>query len=178
MTRTGGSRADQYHPLRPASYLRAGCRDGDLVNQGGTQQLWQVNIKDNVGRLIVHGELRPRLRQPAVVDPEGQHGASISGLATPPAAHARSARRCSTRCSPAMAYESSRRRSVASGESLCEAVCGDATARIPRPHADLRRTPPLADPGRVRGTATSIAPPVAGTTTAAAEPADRYDHPD
>jgi hypothetical protein len=72
MTRTGGSRADQYHPLRPASYLRAGCRDGDLVNQGGTQQLWQVNIKDNVGRLIVHGELRPRLRQPAVCGSGGR----------------------------------------------------------------------------------------------------------
>jgi len=106
--------------------------------------------------------------------------ASISGLATP-AAHARSARRCSTRCSPAMAHGHQDAGPVASDEFLCGAVCGDATARTPRPHADLRRTTPLADPGRVRAALQRASPPpVAGTTTAAARarPADRYDHPD
>jgi uncharacterized protein (TIGR00369 family) len=28
------------------------------LNQGRTQQLWQVDIKDQAGRLIAHGELR------------------------------------------------------------------------------------------------------------------------
>ena len=54
-------------------------------------------------------------------------------------------------------------------------------ARTPRPPADLRRTPPPADPGRVRAALQrGPAPPIAGTTTsgARAEPADPYDHPD
>jgi acyl-coenzyme A thioesterase PaaI-like protein len=28
------------------------------LNQGRTQQLWQVNLTDEAGRLIAHGEVR------------------------------------------------------------------------------------------------------------------------
>ena len=70
---------------------------------------------------------------------------------------------------------------VAPGELLCGAVCGNATARVPRPPADPRRTAPPADPGRVRAALQrASAAPVAGTTTSAARarPAGRYDRPD
>ena len=65
---------------------------------------------------------------------------------------------------------------VASGERLCGAVCGDATPRVPRLPADLRRTTPPADPGRVRAALQRASPPpVARTTTSAARarPASR-----
>ena len=42
------------HFVRPLTSGRAAIS----VNQGRTQQLWQVNIKDNAGRMIAHGELR------------------------------------------------------------------------------------------------------------------------
>ena len=55
------------------------------------------------------------------------------------------------------------------GELLRGTVCGNATARVPRPPADPRRTAPPADPGRVRAALQrTSAPPVAGTTTSAA----------
>ena len=67
------------------------------------------------------------------------------------------------------------------GELLRGAVCGNATARVPRPPAALRRTPPPAGPGRVHP-ALQRAPtaPVAGTKTSAARarPGGRYDRPD
>jgi 1,4-dihydroxy-2-naphthoyl-CoA hydrolase len=47
------------HFLRPLTSGRATVT-AISVNQGRTQQLWQVNIKDNAGRLIAHGELRPQ----------------------------------------------------------------------------------------------------------------------
>jgi hypothetical protein len=65
----------------------------------------------------------------------------------------------------------------APGEFVCRAVCGNATARVPGPPADLRRTAPPGGPGRVRA-ALQRAPatPVAWTTTSAApaRPADRH----
>jgi 1,4-dihydroxy-2-naphthoyl-CoA hydrolase len=45
------------HFVRPLTSGRAAVT-ALAVNQGRTQQLWQVNIKDNAGRLIAHGELR------------------------------------------------------------------------------------------------------------------------
>jgi transposase InsO family protein len=53
--------------------------------------------------------------------------------------------------------------------SFAERYVGGATARVPRPHADLRRTTSPADPGRVLA-ALQRAPasPVAGTTTSVA----------
>ena len=66
---------------------------------------------------------------------------------------------------------------VAPGEFLCRAACGNAAARVPGPPADLRRTAPPAGPGRVRA-ALQRAPaaPVARTSTSAApaRPADRH----
>ena len=54
----GGGRADQHHPL-PAFTARRPChRRGAALNQGRTQQLWQVDITDDRGRLIAHGEVR------------------------------------------------------------------------------------------------------------------------
>jgi acyl-coenzyme A thioesterase PaaI-like protein len=32
--------------------------EATALNQGRTQQLWQVNITDESGRLIAHGEVR------------------------------------------------------------------------------------------------------------------------
>lgn len=45
------------HFVRPLTSGRATVT-AISVNQGRTQQLWQVNIKDNAGRLVAHGELR------------------------------------------------------------------------------------------------------------------------
>ena len=45
------------HFVRPLTSGRATVT-AISVNQGRTQQLWQVNIKDDAGRLIAHGELR------------------------------------------------------------------------------------------------------------------------
>src|SRR6185437_4658672 len=70
---------------------------------------------------------------------------------------------------------------LAPGNFRCGALCGNATPRMPRPPADLRRTAPPADPGRVHA-ARQRAPaaPGAGTATSAARarPGGRYDHPD
>lgn len=45
------------HFVRPLTSGRAAVT-AISVSQGRTQQLWQVNIKDNAGRMITHGELR------------------------------------------------------------------------------------------------------------------------
>jgi 1,4-dihydroxy-2-naphthoyl-CoA hydrolase len=45
------------HFVRPLTSGRAAVT-AISVSQDRTQQLWQVNIKDNAGRLIAHGELR------------------------------------------------------------------------------------------------------------------------
>ncbi len=80
-----------------------------------------------------------------------------------------------------MACGSSRRRSGRPGGLLRGTVCGDATARVPRPPAHLRRTTPPADPCRVRAALQRTSPaPVARTTTSAvsARPASRHHRPD
>ena len=66
------------------------------------------------------------------------------------------------------------------GELFRGAVRGNATARVPRPPADPRRTAPSAHPGRIRAALQrSPTPPVAGTKTPAAQarPDDRRDRP-
>jgi hypothetical protein len=73
------------------------------------------------------------------------------------------------------------RRILAPGEFRCGAVCGNATPRMPRPPAELRRRAPGADPGRVHAALQrASAAPVAGTATSAARarPGGRCDHPD
>ncbi|HET6338053.1 MAG TPA: PaaI family thioesterase [Polyangiales bacterium] len=45
------------HFLRSATSGRVIVR-GVALNQGRTQQLWQVDIKDEQGRLLAHGEVR------------------------------------------------------------------------------------------------------------------------
>ena len=45
------------HFLRPMSAGRVTV-DAIALNQGRTQQLWRVDITDERGRLIAHGEVR------------------------------------------------------------------------------------------------------------------------
>jgi uncharacterized protein (TIGR00369 family) len=45
------------HFLRPLTSGRVTVT-AVALNQGRTQQLWQVDIKDQAGRLVAHGELR------------------------------------------------------------------------------------------------------------------------
>jgi uncharacterized protein (TIGR00369 family) len=45
------------HFLRSATAGRVSVR-AVALNQGRTQQLWQVDIKDEAGRLLAHGEVR------------------------------------------------------------------------------------------------------------------------
>jgi 1,4-dihydroxy-2-naphthoyl-CoA hydrolase len=45
------------HFLRAVTAGRASV-EAVAVNQGRTQQLWQVNVTDESGRLIAHGEVR------------------------------------------------------------------------------------------------------------------------
>jgi uncharacterized protein (TIGR00369 family) len=45
------------HFVRPLTSGRVNVT-AMALNQGRTQQLWQVDIKDQAGRLIAHGELR------------------------------------------------------------------------------------------------------------------------
>jgi 1,4-dihydroxy-2-naphthoyl-CoA hydrolase len=45
------------HFLRSATSGRVVVR-ANALNQGRTQQLWQVDIKDEQGRLLAHGEVR------------------------------------------------------------------------------------------------------------------------
>ena len=66
------------------------------------------------------------------------------------------------------------------GKLLRGTICGNATARVPRPPADPRLTTPPAGPDRVRAAPQrASATPVAGTTTSAARtrPAGRCDRP-
>src|ERR1700691_5883838 len=66
---------------------------------------------------------------------------------------------------------------VTSGEFLRGEVCGNATARVPRPPADLRRKAPPADPRRVRAAlqrAPAASVPRTATSAVRARPADRY----
>lgn len=54
------------HFLRPLTSGRVTVT-AVALNQGRTQQLWQVDVKDHSGRLVAHGELRLQnvARQPA-----------------------------------------------------------------------------------------------------------------
>jgi hypothetical protein len=48
---------DTTHFIRPVTAGRVSVT-AVALNQGRTQQLWQVDIKDQAGRLVAHGELR------------------------------------------------------------------------------------------------------------------------
>jgi 1,4-dihydroxy-2-naphthoyl-CoA hydrolase len=70
------------HFLRPLKSGRVTVT-AVALNQGRTQQLWQVNIQDQGGRAVAHGELRlqniPRTARGAVALAEAPTSASRSG---------------------------------------------------------------------------------------------------
>lgn len=45
------------HFLRPVTAGRV-CLEATALSQGRTQQLWRVDITDEAGRLVAHGEVR------------------------------------------------------------------------------------------------------------------------
>lgn len=59
-----GTRVTGYIDLGPDHHTPWGIVNGGVyatavaLNQGRTQQLWRVDIRDQSGRLVAHGELR------------------------------------------------------------------------------------------------------------------------
>ena len=49
--------------------------DAVPINQGRTQQLWRVDITDESGRLIAHGEVRLQNVTAQPAEPQGEHHA-------------------------------------------------------------------------------------------------------